>query len=351
MSQTVTSTLDLPDHVLRSQYVVAFSRDGARHEVVISSTSTIGSDPSLEVVLNDRTVSRLHAELEVRSDGVWVRDLGSKNGTFIGSVKVVQACIPEAATVRVGNTELTVTRQAAPAKIELWPQSFFGPLVGKSAVMREMFVRLSKYAKSTAPVLVEGETGTGKELVARALHDARSATAPYVVVDCSALPETLLESELFGHARGAFTGATHARAGAFEEADGGTVFIDEIGELPLAMQPKLLRVLESRTVRRLGETEHRPIDVRFVFATHRNLREMVTRGEFREDLYFRVSVLPLKLPPLRARREDVPLLIEHFLAGRKLGPEDLHQVLSLPLRGNVRELRNFVERALAVGTP
>jgi transcriptional regulator with GAF, ATPase, and Fis domain len=204
-----------------------------------------------------------------------------------------------------------------------------------------------------ASVLIHGETGTGKELAARAIHDASArADKPFVVVDCAALPENLLDAELFGHARGAFTGAIGARPGAIESADGGTVFLDEIGEMPIAMQPKLLRVLESRAVRRIGETTHRTMDVRFVSATHRDLLTMVNAGDFREDLYFRLSVLPIVVPPLRARMDDLELLFNHFLkasGGDKASPELMRQLTSRHWRGNVRELRNFVDRARALG--
>jgi two-component system response regulator GlrR len=236
---------------------------------------------------------------------------------------------------------------------EPWPEPSLGRLVGRSLVMRRLFGQLVRIAASEATVLVTGETGTGKELVARTLHE-RSARAggPFVTVDCGAIAPTLLEAELFGHARGAFTDARSARPGAIEAAEGGTVFLDEIGELPLAMQPKLLRVLESRTVKRLGETHHRPVDVRFVFATHRRLRRMVVRGEFREDLYFRVAVLWMRVPALRERLEDVPDLIE------RLCPADARPLVTPALvetlarrgwPGNVRELRNTLERLAVLG--
>ncbi|HSO34701.1 MAG TPA: sigma-54 dependent transcriptional regulator, partial [Labilithrix sp.] len=238
------------------------------------------------------------------------------------------------------------------ARVPLWPHDRFGPLVARSEIMRELFVRLLQYAESDAPVLVQGETGTGKELVAEAIHEASPRSAqPFVVVDCGALPDTLLESELFGHAKGAFTGALAARAGAFEAANGGTVFLDEIGELPLAMQPKLLRVLESQTVRRLGETEHRRVNIRFVSATNRDVQAMVAGGAFREDLFFRLSVLPVFVPPLRARPDDIPLLLEHFLARSpavRVPPEMLGELSAYRWPGNVRELRSFAERARTV---
>ena len=204
--------------------------------------------------------------------------------------------------------------------MELWPGPQFGRLIGPSVKMRELFARLARIARAPASVLIEGETGTGKELVARAIHDASPrAGRPFVVIDCGALPENLLDAELFGHARGAFTGAVAARAGAFESAEGGTVFLDEIGELPLGVQPKLLRVLESRAVRRLGENDHRPVDVRVLSATHRDLRTMVNSRAFREDLYFRLAVLPVRVPPLRERPGDIIALAQHFLPRESAG--------------------------------
>src|SRR5262249_26825167 len=304
-----------------------------------------------ELRIADREVSRLHAELEPTDRGTWVRDLGSRNGTFVEKLLVTAALVPDGARIRLGGTELVLRYPTAPAPVELWPEERFGGIIGASTAMRELFAQMARVARSDAPALILGETGTGKELAARAIHDASArAEGPFVIVDCAALASTLIEGELFGHARGAFTGAVGARAGSFEAANGGTIFLDEIGELPPALQPKLLRVLESRTVKRLGESDHRPIDVRLVAATHRDLRRMVNAGAFREDLYFRIAVLPLVLPPLRARKGDVPLLFQHFLAGRRpVEPVSERELAEMPWLGNVRELRNFVERACAIG--
>jgi two-component system, NtrC family, response regulator GlrR len=325
---------------------------GARTETIEAPT-TVGSAPDAGIVVTDRTVSRLHAELEPTAEGLWVRDLGSKNGTYIDGVRVQEARAHAGARLRLGGTDLVVSYGPAEVPRDLWPEARFGPLVGGSVVMRRLFATLARVAASDSSVLLRGETGTGKELAARAIHDASGRhEGPFVVLDCAGLPETLLESELFGHAKGAFTGAVSAREGAFEAAHGGTIFLDEIGELTTSMQPKLLRVLESRTVRRVGETAPRPIDVRIISATHRDLRTMVNQGAFREDLYFRLAVLPVMLPALRERLTDIPMLLNRFFEGRArklLSVELLNELQSRPWLGNVRELRNFAERALAVG--
>jgi transcriptional regulator with GAF, ATPase, and Fis domain len=219
--------------------------------------------------------------------------------------------------------------------------------------MRELFARLERIAASDATVLVTGETGTGKELVAEAIHErSPRAAGPFVVLDCGAIPPNLVESELFGHERGAFTGALGAHAGAFERAHGGTVFLDELGELPLELQPKLLRVLERREIRRLGGSKPIEVDLRVVAATNRDLAVEVNRGRFREDLYYRLAVVQVVVPPLRERREDIPLLVEHFLAAlpggerTRLAPETIDLLRRHDWPGNVRELRNVLERAV-----
>jgi transcriptional regulator with GAF, ATPase, and Fis domain len=320
-------------------------------EIVLRTPLVIGSARSADLVLVNNTVSRIHAELDPRHDGLWVRDLDSKNGTFVDGMRVKETCVQQSADIQMGTSVLHVDFDAGMvAPVELWSTNHFQHLVGQSTVMRELFALLYRVARTDASVLIRGETGTGKEVVARSIHDAsHRRDKPYVVVDCAALPENLLEAELFGHTKGAFTGAVSARVGAIESAEGGTVFLDEIGEVPLSMQPKLLRVLEQRTVRRIGETQHRPVDVRFITATHRDLLAMVARGEFREDLYFRLGVIPVSVPPLRSRREDIALLVDRFVGNEKLSSALMEEIRGLPWRGNVRELRNFVERAKALG--
>jgi len=326
---------------------------GGRHTREVDETLVVGGAEGVGLVIADPAVSRLHVELEPLDSGLWVRDLESRNGTFVQGVRVTRACIPEGGVLRLGATDVTVRYAPEPTPVEIWPDGRFGPMVGASVPMRELFARLARVARSEATVLIQGETGTGKELAAQAIHDASPrAGEPFVIIDCGALPESLLEAELFGHRKGAFTGAVEARAGAIEAADGGTVFLDEIGELPLSMQPKLLRVLESRTVRRVGETAQRPVNVRFLSATNRDLRTMVNTRAFREDLYFRLAVLPVTIPPLRERPTDILALVQHFLPKEALAavtPQMLHELTARPWLGNVRELRNFVERALTLG--
>ncbi|WP_394820693.1 sigma 54-interacting transcriptional regulator [Pendulispora albinea] len=323
---------------------------GTDPPVKLESSLVVGSGTGAALTIADPLVSRVHAQLELGEDGVWVRDLGSRNGTFVEGVRVGFARVPSGGAVVVGHTRIAieVDRETRP----LWPTDRFGPLLGGSVKMREVFHRLLRVANSDAVALIHGETGTGKELVARAIHEASvRAKRPFVVVDCGAMPGNLLESELFGHAKGAFTGAVSTHLGAVEVAAEGTIFLDEVGELPLDVQPKLLRALESHTFRRIGETNYRPIRARFLTATHRNLAAMVNEGTFREDLFFRLNVLPIAIPPLRDRRDDIPLIVAEMLRARGAPPLDL-PMTELSARswpGNVRELRSFIERAVTLG--
>ncbi len=337
---------------LRASPTLAWRDEQGTHTFTVRGRATAGSAQGVDLLVADRTVSRLHAELHVRAGGVWVRDLGSKNGTFIDGVLVEAGRVMPGGRVRLGSCELHVQPEPEAEPVELWPHRGFGPLVGVSTAMRELFARMATVSRSDVTILIQGETGSGKELVSRALHDGSArADGPFVVIDCAALAPSLLESELFGHAKGAFTGADRERKGAIEAANGGTLVLDEVGELPLAMQPRLLRVLEAHTVRRLGETDYRHVDVRVISSTHRDLARMVNAGTFREDLWFRLSVLPLVVPPLRERREDIPHLIAHFLGQPQcpLSPAELQRLVERAWMGNVRELRNFVERLRALG--
>jgi DNA-binding NtrC family response regulator len=319
--------------------------------------ATVGSHPSNDVVLQDRTVSRFHCEVALGSDGAVVTDVGSRNGTVVDGVRVKECWLREGSMIRLGQTALSFASIPERAAVPLSSRERFGTMVGRSVAMRAAFARLERAAAVDSTVLVEGETGTGKEEAAQSLHEASArAGGPFVVVDCSAIPGALLESELFGHERGAFTGAVARREGAFAAADGGTIFLDEIGELPADLQPKVLRVLERKTVRMVGGYGQVPVDVRIVAATNRNLRSEVNVGRFRPDLYYRLAVLQIVLPPLRQRPDDVPLLVDHLLA--KLGADPtaaaalltedhVARLQQAAWPGNVRELRNHLERTLA----
>ena len=333
---------------------------GARLELV-PGFARIGTALNAQLRLTDPSVSRMHCEIHVRAPGaetgwdVRVTDTGSTNGTFVDGVRVFDAELGAGATLRVGGTSIRVEIGDEPIHVQVSERESIGALIGRSLEMRRVFALIERVANSDSTVLVTGETGTGKELAARAIHDSSKRQAgPFVTVDCGAIAENLIESELFGHVRGAFTGAAADRRGLLEEAHGGTLYLDEIGELPLALQPKLLRALETRTVRRVGANVPRSIDVRVIAATNRPLARQVNEGAFREDLYYRVAVVELSLPPLRARREDIALLAGHFYRRFAERDEPLPNDLVATLHarawpGNVRELRNFVERSVSLG--
>jgi two-component system, NtrC family, response regulator GlrR len=315
----------------------------------------IGTARGNQLVLTDDAVSRHHCVVTHGERGVWLRDLESTNGTRVGGLRVGSVRLKSGTVFTVGRTTLRFERLADEVKETLSRAPSFGPLLGKSAAMRRIFAMLPRIAQSDTTVLLEGETGTGKTLIAAAVHDASPrASGPFVVVDCGALTPTLVESHLFGHARGAFTGAESSRTGAFEEASGGTIFIDEVGELPLGVQPKLLRVLEQREVTPLGKTRPTPVDVRVVAATNRDLREEVNRGGFRADLFYRLAVVRLLVPPLRDRPEDVEQLVRFFHAeiapdAAPLPAELVELWKGQRWSGNVRELRSAIERAVLLG--
>jgi DNA-binding NtrC family response regulator len=315
----------------------------------------IGTAGGNHLRLTDPTVSRLHCELRVVDGAIRITDSGSTNGTYVDDVRVGEAQVRLGAVLRVGETVLGLSAGPELASVELSPRHSFGGVIGASTEMRRLYAVLEKVAPTESAVLLLGETGTGKELVARAIHDASPrAKNPFVVVDCGSIAENLIESELFGHVRGAFSGAHSDRCGLFEEASGGTLFLDEIGELPPALQPRLLRVLETREVRRVGANANRRVDVRILAATKRPLAKSVNDGTFRDDLYYRLAVVEIELPPLRARRDDLPLLAEAFYrryAGESETPppELVSSLTSRAWPGNVRELRNFIERTVSLG--
>ena len=322
------------------------------------ATCAVGSEPSNDLVIADPTVSRYHCELTSTGDGPRVRDLDSRNGTVLDGVRVVDACPRAGSLLRLGDTVLRFEAGEGDTVLPVSPSERFGHLVGRSVAMRMVFALLDRAAASTATVLIEGETGTGKEATVRSIHEASARRdGPYIIVDCGAIPSHLLESELFGHERGAFTGAIDRRIGAFEAADGGTIFLDEIGELPLDLQPKLLRALESRQVRRVGSTQHKELNFRVVAATNRDLRQEVNAGRFRADLYYRLGVVRIRIPPLRERPEDVPLLAQHILERIDAPAEDKApfttpefsaRLAAAAWTGNVRELRNYIEQCVVL---
>jgi DNA-binding NtrC family response regulator len=311
----------------------------------------IGKAPDNDLVLSDDTVSRAHCELTRIDAGVRVRDLGSTNGTKVGGARISEAIVQPGAVLKVGEVEIALRPSVRNAEVLPSDKKWFGAAIGQSLAMRTIFGVMERIAKTDATVLLEGETGTGKDVLARALWtESARAEGPFVVVDCGAVSYSLLESELFGHERGAFTGAVASRQGAFEMAEGGTVFLDEIGELPLDVQPKLLRVLETREFRRVGGNKTLKTDVRVIAATKRNLLREVQAGKFREDLYFRLAVVPITVPSLRARRDDIPMLVTHILkasgGGLQVSDETLQGLTAHDWPGNIRELRNVLDRAI-----
>ncbi len=342
--------------VRRFRLVVAEGPEPGRTVESVGDRCSIGSHPSNDLVLDDKTVSRFHCEAWIDEDGAQVRDLDSRNGTAVDGLRVSRAWLPPECVLGLGRSSVRFRLGNEVNRLVVSEASEFGSLAGVSLPMRAAFAQLERAAATDSTVLVEGETGTGKEGAARSLHDAGARRGrPFVVLDCGSVPAGILESELFGHERGAFTGATTRRTGAFEEASGGTIFLDEVGELPLELQPKLLRVLEQRQVRRLGANAWSAVDVRVVAATNRDLRAEVNAGRFRADLYFRLAVLKIVLPPLRARPDDVPVLALRFLqqlgadeeqTARLTSPEFVSALQRTSWPGNVRELRNHLERCL-----
>ncbi len=327
----------------------SFPVDGSQASRVL-----LGTSPACELRLTDRQVSRRHAAMEVRGGRLRVQDLGSTNGTFVDGVAIGEAFLHGGEILRVGSTAFEIAF-GPPADVRLPVATSFGRVVGASTEMRRLYPLCERLAAATVPVIIEGETGTGKEVLAESLHEqGPRAAGPFVVFDCTAVPPNLVESELFGHERGAFTGAIATRKGVFEQADGGTLLIDEIGDLELSLQPKLLRALERSEVRRVGGDRPIRFDVRVLSATRRDLDQEVQKGRFRDDLFHRLAVARIELPPLRQREGDVPLLARRFARDQGAGEDALPGDLLVQWRdygwpGNVRELRNAVARRLALG--
>jgi len=354
----VTSTITAPQnrklYLHRIHVQCVDGPDAGKHWTFEEDVITIGASRGIDIPLTDPTVSRRHAKIVRTSGSVVLHDLDSTNGTFVGQLRIREVYLAPNLRFRVGRTEMIFTQEEEVISISPTKEAAFEGMVGASVTMRQVFGVLRRIAPTNLTVLITGETGTGKELASRAVHaHSRRADGPFIVFDCGAAPDNLIESELFGHKRGAFTGAVGDRPGVFELADGGTIFLDEIGELPLELQPKLLRVLEQREVRRVGGSRTKAVDVRVVAATNRNLRDEVVRGTFREDLYYRLAVVEVMIPSLRERKDDLPLLVRHLLHGADHNPGayraseavmGLFQSYHWP--GNVRELNNCLIRAL-----
>ena len=357
---------DAGTHVLEVRpREIAFSRfrlqvtagpDAGIEQVSDAQEFVIGTAGGNQLVLTDRAVSRHHCVVAATPQGFLLRDLDSTNGTTLAGFRVQSAYLKGGATIGLGESTLRFETLADEIREPLSDEERYGRVLGQSTAMRRIFAILPRVAASDSTVLLEGETGTGKGLLAEVIHQqSLRASGPFVVLDCSAIPPTLIEAELFGHAKGAFTGAHSARAGVFEAANGGTVFLDEIGELRLDMQPKLLRALEERTVKRIGTIDPVRLDVRVIAATNRDLRLEVNRGTFRSDLFYRLNIVRLRVPPLRERRDDIALLVAHFY-GQFASEDDpvppadlLEAMMNQEWPGNVRELRGAIERAVLMG--
>jgi DNA-binding NtrC family response regulator len=354
---TATKTLSAESASLSMQRCVLIEVEGptpgTAHELRPQKT-VVGKSPECDIPIDDATVSRRHFEIEAQAGRFRLRDLGSTNGTFLDGAEIKEAFLRPGMLIKAG--EVVLRFQSAHQPVELPPseRDRFGRLIGRSLAMRQLFALLEKVAPTESTILILGETGSGKGEAVRAVHEnSPRRKGPLVVMDCGAVAPTLIESELFGHVRGAFTGANVTRKGALEICRGGTLFIDELDDLPLELQPKLLRALEEREFSRLGANQKIDFDSRVIAASKRDLWAMVQQGQFREDLYFRLSVVCVKIPPLRQRGEDIPALFDHFAAGRQkfsaLTPELQQRWLEHNWPGNVRELRNAVERSLALG--
>ncbi|WNG53984.1 sigma 54-dependent Fis family transcriptional regulator [Archangium gephyra] len=337
---------------------VSAGPDDGRSLVSDKERLRCGAHPTNDLVLaEDRTASRHHFEIINTERGWLLVDLNSTNGTFLDGRRIERAYLSAGAQIRAGSSTLTFAPIDEEVTVEPDREGELCGLVGQSVKMRQVFALIKKIAPMDVSVIIGGETGTGKELVAQAIHELSGRKkGPLVVLDCGAIPPNLIESELFGHEKGSFTGAMAARPGAFERAHGGTIFLDELGELRLDLQPKLLRVLENREVRRVGGNDTLEVDCRVIAATNRDLPKEIAAGNFREDLFFRLSVINLQLPPLRERREDIPLILKRGLAdpevmarhGRKrISPEALSLLMAYGWPGNVRELMNVLSHVLA----
>ncbi len=357
-AQTLVLSQEAGGHSIRLRKTKLLIISGplqGREFVVNNDAFTLGSGSHNDLTLEDSTISKRHCEIVMDEHGYMIRDLESTNGTLVQGVKVATAYLNPGAEFQLGKTRIIFCPLQDSREIPLSNNESFGKMLGRSIAMRRIFHLAETYAPTDATVMITGETGTGKEILAEELHrHSQRARKPFIVIDCAAMAKDLIESELFGHIKGSFTGANADRQGAFEHANGGTVFLDEIGDLSPELQPKLLRVLENREIRRVGDNRLRKIDVRIICATNRKLNQEVNEGRFREDLYYRLSVVQIEIPPLRRRKEDLPLLVKRFLTDLH-GPDAIQQVADFNSAmdvlkrhewpGNVRELRNLIEVA------
>ncbi|MEI7901467.1 MAG: sigma 54-interacting transcriptional regulator [bacterium] len=341
--------------VRRTKLLVISGPLQGREFVVNRDTFTLGSSRHNDLLIADSTVSKRHCEIVVDQNGYLIRDLDSTNGTLVQGVRVSSAHLAPGSEIQLGKTRIVFCPLQEANDIPLSHNEAFGAMMGRSVPMRRIFYLAETYSPADVTIMITGETGTGKEILAEEIHNHPPRhNQPFIVIDCAAISKELIGSELFGHVKGAFTGASADRQGAFELADGGTVLLDEIGDLSPDLQPKLLRVLEKREIRRVGCNKIRKINVRIISATNRNLANEVNESRFREDLYYRLSVVHLELPPLRRRREDLPLLVKRFLtdlhgADAVAQLADFDRTMEVLKRhewpGNVRELRNLIELA------
>jgi DNA-binding NtrC family response regulator len=319
---------------------------------VDSGTATVGTHDSCELKLTDTAVSRRHLAIELLGSRVRVKDLGSKNGSKYLGARFDALEVPLGATLEVGTTRLAVLPVLGSSALSTREE--LGGLIGRSPAMRRLFAQVEQVAPTDAAVLIHGETGSGKEGVARAIHQLSArASGPFQVFDCGAVHGELLQSALFGHAKGAFTGAVKDQPGALEAADGGVLFFDEVAELPMELQPALLRALETKTFTRVGEGKVRKSDFRILAATHKDLFALTKTGAFRLDVYYRIAALVLEVPPLNERVDDIALLAHRFAAEanakQPLSPSTLAALSARTYSGNVRELKNVVERVVTLG--
>lgn len=336
-------------------HIIAVSPDQRPIKKRLSQTEiTFGSHATSDISIADKYVSRQHCKLILNEGTMLLCDLGSTNGTFVDGVRVDKTRLPNHGAFTIGKTRIRYNRERTSEKVNPSSESALGSMLGKSQVMREVFSLIKRTAPSSVTVCINGESGTGKELAARELHRlSPRGENPFVALNCGAIPSNIIESMLFGHERGAFTGAVERQPGVFEQAHGGTLFLDEIGEMDLDLQTRLLRVLDGNAVRRLGGHDDIRVDVRLVVATNQDLKKLVQQGKFRDDLFYRIYVVPIHLPPLRERSDDIPMLVEYFMEEHSpvdreitITDEAVEKLINHHWPGNVRELKNTLLRAM-----